>query len=233
MWRVFKPLPGTQGESSAFHKSDIRGAITARWRPVIIEIGVHEGGHTRLLLNACLLRLGTVIGIDPHPATAISRVMRLHPLARLLSVTSLDGLPVLIEQKVKADVAIVDGDHNYYTVLNELLLLEKLVSPTGVIFLHDVSWPYARRDLYYAPDRIPASARHPYERAGIVVEKSELVPSGGMNEHLYNALYEGGPRNGVLTAVEDFLETHGHEWSFELKPEHFGLGILRRRCSER
>jgi len=29
-----------------------------------------------------------------------------------------------------------------------------------LVFYHDVGWPSARRDLYCAPDQIPAEFRH-------------------------------------------------------------------------
>ena len=32
--------------------------------------------------------------------------------------------------------------------------------------MHDVGWPYGRRDLYYAPEQIPEEFRQPYRRAG-------------------------------------------------------------------
>ena len=43
------------------------------------------------------------------------------------------------------------------------------------------------------------------------------------------AQHEGGPRNGVLTAIEDFLEEKHHsgrELGFAEIPAVFGLGIL-------
>jgi O-antigen biosynthesis protein len=222
------PAPSTCLESSGFHYSDIRSVIRGGWRPTVVEIGVHEGGHTRLLLNACLPRLGKVIGIDPAPAPSIARVMQLHPLGNMMKLTSLQALSLLVRRGMKVNIAVVDGDHNYYTVLNELLLIKELLSPGGTVFLHDVSWPYARRDLYYDPESIPAEARHPYAMAGMVNGQSELVAVGGANSHLFNALHEGGPKNGVLTALEDFVNGHADEWTFDIKPEYHGLGILRR-----
>lgn len=57
------------------------------------------------------------------------------------------------------DVALVDGDHNWHTVFHELRMLAETarasLAPLPVLILHDVGWPYGRRDLYYAPERIP------------------------------------------------------------------------------
>ena len=69
------------------------------------------------------------------------------------------------------DVALIDGDHNWYTVYNELRLLAEAArreaEPLPVLILHDVCWPYGRRDLYYDPAEIPAEFRQPYARRGM------------------------------------------------------------------
>ena len=40
-------------------------------------------------------------------------------------------------------------------------------APLPVLILHDVLWPYGRRDLYYAPERIPEEFRQPYAQKGM------------------------------------------------------------------
>ena len=74
--------------------------------------------------------------------------------------------------------------------------------------MHDVGWPYGRRDLYYAPERIPAEHRQPYAQAGMRPRTRKLVAHGGLNPTMYNAEIEGGPRNGVMTALDDFVAEH-------------------------
>ena len=69
------------------------------------------------------------------------------------------------------DVALVDGDHNWFTVYHELRMLSesarKAGAPLPVLIMHDVLWPYGRRDLYYVPERVPEEFRQPYEKKGI------------------------------------------------------------------
>ena len=78
-----------------------------------------------------------------------------------------------------------------------------------------MDWPYGRRDLYYQPDTIPAEFRHPFAEKGIVRGQSRLAEVGGLNSRNYqNALEEGGPKNGVLTAIEDFLALHPGDYRF-------------------
>ena len=71
------------------------------------------------------------------------------------------------------DAALIDGDHNWYTVYNELRLLARgAPGPPArrcrVLILHDVGWPYGRRDLYYdARARSPTEFRQPYAPGGM------------------------------------------------------------------
>jgi hypothetical protein len=95
-----------------------------------------------------------------------------------------------------------------------------------LILAHDAGWPYGRRDLYYDPKTIPEGYRQPYAREGIAFGKSRLVGNRGMNLQMCNALQEGGPRNGVMTAVEDYLAQSSIDWHMVYIPLYFGLCIL-------
>ena len=57
-------------------------------------------------------------------------------------------------------------------------------------------------------------------------DRKELLKRGGMNVTLDNALTEGGPRNGVLTAVEDFIASTGVDVAFYQLPFFNGLDVL-------
>ncbi len=122
----------------------------------VVEIGAFRGDTTTRLLN----ELGPgvelhVVDTDPHfdpseHAAAFAGRYVFH------GEPSLDVLPAL----PPVDLALIDGDHNWYTVSNELRLLAGAAAEAGrpapIMVLHDVGWPYGRRDLYYAPERIPA-----------------------------------------------------------------------------
>ena len=93
-----------------------------------------------------------------------------------------------------------------------------------LLVFHDVCWPLARRDQYAAPDRIPPEHRHPYG------EDIKLVPGnpGTAERGLpfeWGALEEGGPRNGVMTAIEDFMAEHDG-LRLAVIPIFFGCGLL-------
>jgi len=55
--------------------------------------------------------------------------------------------------------------------------------------------------------------------------RTELTDAG-LNGHFANALTEGGPRNGVLTAVEDFKASSDVPMALYKLPFFNGLGIL-------
>jgi len=215
------------------HETTIRGLLRDNGLRDVLEIGVEAGVHTRMLLRLLGELDGRLTSIDPH----IGLFLRLRTLgnrrARFVPAPSLEALPRLHAAGEQFDCAIVDGDHNWYTVFHELEALLPMIRPRGIILLHDVAWPYARRDQYYAPRRIPAEFRQPIARLGVIEGQSELVPAGaaapGKNANLWHALAEGGPRNGVLTAVEDFMAAHESErWTLKIVASWDGLGILRR-----
>jgi hypothetical protein len=45
--------------------------------------------------------------------------------------------------------------------------------------MHDVLWPYGRRDLYYEPERVPEEFRQPYEMKGIRPGTKQVLPAAG------------------------------------------------------
>ena len=191
----------------------------------ICEIGALAGGHTDQLAQRGSIKI-TVI--DPCISTDLSEKYKEIPQITMCKGLSLDFLPRFTQP---FDCILIDGDHNWYTVYHELKMIaeKKLLAEGGAILLHDVIWPYARRDMYYQPDNIPAEYRHPHAKQGIRYGKSALSPDFGFNPDLFNASHEGGPRNGVLTAVEDFLKEYGHDYYFFSIEKEYGLGFLMRK----
>ena len=132
----------------------------------IVEIGALKGETTVLMLES----LGSDVElhvIDPVPAFDPFEHEQQFPgrylFHRDLSLNVLADLPAV-------DVALVDGDHNWYTVYHELRLLREAArrddAPLPVVIMHDVLWPYGRRDLYYAPEQIPEEFRQAHDQRG-------------------------------------------------------------------
>jgi hypothetical protein len=211
----------------AFWPDVIRPLLDVLQPRSIVEIGSERGRTTRLLLEFGRERNASVHAIDPAPAFDVpawlqefSEVFTFHKLPSLVALCAID----------RFDVVLIDGDHNWFTVFNELKLIEnrslEVRQSMPLVILHDVAWPYGRRDLYYDPEAIPLEYRHAWAKKGISPTRSELLDAGSFNASMCNAQHEGGPRNGVLTAIEDYVAQSIFSFELVLIPAVFGLGIL-------
>jgi hypothetical protein len=209
----------------------ILGVLETAGARDIVEIGAEFGGNTAMLADFVGAQRGSLTSIDPAPKPEFVDWVAAHPQVNHIPLTSLAAFP----QLGNVDAWVIDGDHNWYTVYNELVQIDRLCRRDGkplLAILHDVAWPTARRDMYYAPDTIPEPFRHPHSfDGGALPGRPDLVAGQGfrgMGQFAW-AFHEGGPRNGVLTAVEDFLEEQhraGRELGFAEIPAVFGLGVL-------
>lgn len=197
----------------------------------VAEIGAEFGGMTRILVQRVRQRgRGHVTSIDPSPSKPFANWVETVSTLTHVAEPSLEAIPSL----PAPHAWLVDGDHNWYTVYHELELIHAGCRAHGrplLALLHDVAWPCARRDMYYAPQRIPSAYRQPHARnAGCTLDQSRLVPAGGLRGAGFAwAEHEGGRRNGVLTAVEDFLQARldaGEELGFARIPTMLGLGVV-------
>jgi hypothetical protein len=191
----------------------------------VMEIGADDGYNTRRLLAFCRETGARADIVDPAPSHRLKDAIEAHPIEAVYhKLPSLEAIP----KAPAPDIVLLDGDHNWRTVYEEFTALyekaakEKVEPP--VILFHDAAWPYARRDMYYAPERIEQEFRHPYAFKGLEPGRSELI-EGGLNAHFANATHEGGARNGVLTGAEDFINEWPAKIHFRLLPFFNGLGI--------
>jgi hypothetical protein len=192
-----------------------------------MEIGSKRGENTEYLLDFCQRRNAVLHVVDPVPGYDPTewgeRFADTFVFHRMLSLEAIPGIH-------RVDVALIDGDHNWFTVYNELKAIEDRCRaddhPFPLVIMHDVAWPYSRRDLYYEPSTIPDAYRHPYGTGGILPGSSALSTQGGLNRGMCNALSEGGPQNGVLTGIEDFMKQAGLDIELVCIPVFNGLGIL-------
>ena len=124
----------------------------------VIEVGAERGRLTQELLQWAKPSGAQVIAIEPAPVSDLTELMDQHPeleVVEEMSLNALAHLPI-------ADAIVLDGDHNYYTLSNELRLIAERADQFPLLVFHDVLWPLARRDQYAAPYRIPEEHRHPY-----------------------------------------------------------------------
>lgn len=209
-----------------FWESIIQTAFDTFQPAHIIEIGVSSGAHTTKILAYCQKNNAMLHSIDPHMHPHISTLKECYPD----HFTFHENLSLnVLETIATYDMVLIDGDHNWYTVLHELQLIEKQGKRTGmfpVILVHDTEWPYGRRDLYHNPHTIPVTYRQPYKRAGISAGQTALTPRKGIQRSAYHAIYEHSIRNGVYSAIEDFLQESNEQWHYTHVPGLHGLGIL-------
>ncbi len=211
---------------SRFWDLIICGLLEAVLARRVVEVGVASGLVTMKLLAYCEARGAVLHAIDPQPELDIGEWSERYG-DRLVfhRARSLDVLADIHG----VDAVLIDGDHNWYTVYHELATLEKTAVRDGnvppLVVLHDVDWPYGRRDMYYTPETIPAAYRQPHRRAGLIPGQSE-PGSGGANSAFENAVTEGSEHNGVRTAIEDFAEQSRLDWQVSSVPGYHGLGIL-------
>jgi cephalosporin hydroxylase len=221
-----RQITGRGGRLNRFWPLVTRPVLELVQAEAVVEIGAATGAHTRLLKPWCVEHGASLHVIDPLPEFEVAKIEDAEAGIRVdqrLSVDALAGAEPV-------DVALVDGDHNYYTVRRELEILLANSREAGraepVFLCHDVCWPYGRRDLYYDPANIPDEHRHPCRTEGIVPGQSELAGDKGLNARLHNAEHEGGPRNGVLTAIEDVVAESDGSLQLTVLPVIYGLGIV-------
>jgi hypothetical protein len=199
-----------------------------------IETGAGTGRLTERVLDAPGAQRLVLHAIDPAP--------RLDPglLAR-----SGERLEVHPERAVSAigaigavDLALLDGDPNWYSVHAELTLLlraaERGERAAPLLVVHNVHWPFGRRDGYYDPSAIPpAHLREPTE-LGLLPGQRDPAEAG-LRLTPWCARRDFEPRSGVLSAVEDAVAASALEWTVLEVPGFHGAAVLveARRLVER
>lgn len=213
--------PGQWGASLINNLEVMIGCLEVAAPRTIVEVGAYAGDVTRFLLGWAQGHDARVWAIDPMPQPELVKLSEERADLTLIQAPSHDALTGL----ERADVYVIDGDHNYYTVAEEIrLAVGDGDGPIPLLLFHDIGWPHARRDNYYVPDQIPEEHRQPLvEGGGAFPGRSEPL-EGGL-PFKWMADHEGGPRNGVLTAVEDFVNG-ADKVRFAIVPSFFGFGVV-------
>jgi hypothetical protein len=189
----------------------------------IVEVGAFAGDLTRVLVEWAERTGARVAAVDPSPQDGLVELARRRPELELIRETSLAALPALPELP---DAVVIDGDHNYFTVREELRLIGERApgAELPLLLFHDVCWPHGRRDDYFAPEQIPEEYRQPLAGdAGGIFPGDAGVRPGGL-PYPRSARREGGERNGVLTAVEAFVAER-ERVRLVVVPVFFGFGV--------
>ncbi len=215
--------PGAWSASLVNNAELLIGILDASGAKSVGEVGAYAGDLTGLLLDWAAETDARVFAIDPSPQPELEQLERDRPALELVRETSLEAFKTI----ELPEAMVIDGDHNWYTVYEELrLLAERAGDELPLLLFHDVCWPHGRRDDYFDPDQVPAEYRQPTAPEAGIYPGVEDTRIGGLPYH-WPAAREGGPRNGVRTAVEDFVaEQEGLR--FAVIPTFFGLGVVWR-----
>ncbi len=215
------PDPGRWGHSLLNLAEVLLPCLDAAGARSVIEVGAYAGDLTGALVDWAAGVAARVWAVDPSPQDRLVQLDKERTELELVRKTSFEAL----SQVPLADAVIIDGDHNYYTVSQELRIIGERAAEgeLPLLIFHDVCWPHGRRDDYYAVERIPPEHRQPIAEGG-GLHPDELGIRPGALPYRAAAAREGGPRNGVLTAVEDFLSQR-KAMRLAVVPAFFGLGV--------
>lgn len=211
------------GASMAHHAQLMLACLDAAGARSVLEVGAYAGDLTRLLADWAADAGASVAAIDPAPQPALVALAEHDGAVELITETSLAALPAH-----DADAVVIDGDHNYWTVSEELRLIaqraEERRRPLPLLLFHDLAWPHGRRDDYFDIAQIPPAHRHePLVGEDGISPGDPGVRRDGL-PYPRSAAHEGGPGNGVLTAVEDFVAGRD-DVSLAVVPAFFGFGV--------
>ncbi len=192
----------------------------------LLEIGAHDGALTELLVQYCESVGGNVAAVEPVESVSLRRLASRSPKLTLLMEKSETAIPKICSP---VDAVFLEGDINYYTARNDVSAIDGLAKRTNtgfpIVFVKNTCWPYARRDMYYDPEGIPERERHEHARSGMSPWQAGLE-AGMINYPFANSKEEGGPRNGILTAIQDFMNESALDLQLFSLPINHGLGIL-------
>src|SRR4051812_30978342 len=118
----------------------ILGVLHAAGARTLAEVGAEFGGMSQQLAAYAQVTGGSLTSMDPCPKQEFLAWAAHCPSVRHIAAPSLEAMPDLTD----IDAWVIDGDHNYYTVRNELRIADANSRRDGkplLAILHDVSWP--------------------------------------------------------------------------------------------
>lgn len=163
----------------------IHAYMMRKKNPKILEIGISTG----ITMFSLLQRLSRTkesfeyTGIDIHIENSIVETLKYMMFEKNQNVRIINNnsLSFLDECNEIFDVVLIDGDHNYYTVFNELKKIDKISHDETIVICDDYEGRWSNRDLFY-------SERSDYADNKLATPKIDQE------------------KQGVKSAVDDFVE---------------------------
>lgn len=175
---------------------NLRQLILDKKPKVILEVGAGDGACTKLLSH--------LLAWYPFELVVISdkEIKNLDPEVEFIQGISYNEIPKLENNSI--GLAILDTDHNYWTMMNELEAIRSKMEEGGLLVIHDV-------DEFY----------HNSGVAGSYWDGTPYPEKEIMDKTTYG---------GTGLAVIDFLRTYRGEWKLQRWiPEHFGCAVLEKK----
>ena len=135
----------------------IRDLVVAEGATRTIEVGLALGMSALFFCDAIAGREGAGhVAIDPFQEESWGgaglETLRRAGVAELVEAIEEESalaLPQLVREGRKFDLAFVDGDHRFESVLLDLVFMTRLVKPGGVIVVDDMWMPSVRLAVSY------------------------------------------------------------------------------------
>ncbi len=172
--------------------------------PRVLEIGVDKGQttfplcHNLSMFGRTWLYEGVDIKINPDISGHIASMSAIFcpstepniphtPNVLFYEMNSLKFLKDAVENEIKYNLILIDGDHNYYTVQKELELAQQLALPSTIIICDDYSTKWAYEDMFYEEHK-------------------------GYEENQLATKRQKSAKTGVRPAVDEFIEKSEGKW---------------------
>lgn len=207
-----------------FARSICRHYLSQIEFPKILEIGIDKGQTAiPIIQNLCsmkgyfmyagidvLLSRDLLEQISQFENMSVSWHDELTDRAVIMfEENSLDWLRSNQDSSLKFDLILIDGDHNYYTVFNELNLIQNLIKPATLIVCDDFQGRYSDSDMFYSeresykdvPDMTP---RQDSIKQGVRRAVVDFRDQSSLNWRIDTF----GPLEPCFLYQEDFLKIH-------------------------
>lgn len=160
-------------------------------RPNVLEIGVNKAQTTAPILQSLSVKkkVFNFVALDIKIYDEVKVSLSNFDLAKdqrffLVNDNSLNFLKnTQIEGQF--DLILLDGDHNYFTVRQELDLLEKFMHKNTILICDDYEGRWSQKDQFYAE-------LEGYDNVDKATKRIDTE------------------KHGVATAIDEFLSTRSH-----------------------
>jgi len=106
----------------------------------VLETGTHKG-YSACTVAQALKNLGNngrIITVDPWETDHLWDGTELEPYITWINATSQELATRSASQVHKFEMLVLDSDHKYNTIMEEMMLFDKFLVPGGYLFFHDI-----------------------------------------------------------------------------------------------